>query len=137
MTTRSHGFAAMPKAAPQILLWDLTRLADATVSNQAIFRKVQPAKSKGKVSVNLANVPPGNYQLTLRQVGFEKNDAYSAYLEMNAPSQLSRAQEKTLRDDARGHAEFEREVKIGADGKFSETLPLRENDVLLLMLTRQ
>ena len=59
------------------MLWDLTRLADATVPNQAIFRKVQPAKSKGKVSVNLANVPPGNYQLTLRQVGFEKNDAYS------------------------------------------------------------
>jgi xylan 1,4-beta-xylosidase len=56
---------------------------------------------------------------------------------MNAPSQLSRAQEKALRDVAHGHAKFEREVKIGADGKFSETLPLRENDVLLLTLTRQ
>jgi hypothetical protein len=34
-------------------------------------------------------------------------------------------------------AEFERAVQIGVDGKFSETFPLRENDVLLLALTRE
>jgi len=120
----------------QILLWDLTRLADASVPNQAIFRKLQPAKSKGSVHVNLTNVPEGNYRIALRQIGFEKNDAYSAYLKMNAPSQLTRAQEKTLRDATTGKPEFESEVKIGTDGKFSETLPLRENDVLLLTLER-
>ena len=120
----------------QILLWDLTRPADKAVSNQAIFRKLNPVRSKGSVRVNLTNVPPGNYRLALRQIGFEKNDAYSAYLKMNAPSQLTRAQEKTLRDAASGKPEFERVVKIGTDGKFSETLPLRENDVLLLTLTR-
>jgi xylan 1,4-beta-xylosidase len=120
----------------QILLWDLTRLADASVPDQAIFRKLQPAKSKGSVRVNLTNVPEGNYRLALRQIGFEKNDAYSAYLKMNAPSQLTRAQEKTLRDATTGKPEFESEVKIGTDGKFSETLPLRENDVLLLTLER-
>jgi xylan 1,4-beta-xylosidase len=120
----------------QILLWDLTRPADKAVSNQAIFRKLNPARSKGSVRVNLMNLPPGNYRLALRQIGFEKNDAYSAYLKMNAPSQLTRAQEKALRDAASGKPEFERVVKIGADGKFSETLPLRENDVLLLTLTR-
>jgi xylan 1,4-beta-xylosidase len=73
----------------------------------------------------------------LRQIGFEKNDAYSAYLEMNAPAQLTRAREKTLRAAASGKPEFERAVEIGADGNFSETLPLRENDVLLLPLTRR
>jgi xylan 1,4-beta-xylosidase len=119
------------------LLWDLTRVADASVPNQAIFRTVQPAKSKGGVRVNLTNVPPGNYRLALRQIGFEKNDAYSACLEMHAPSQLTRAQEKTLRAAASGSPEFERGMTIAADGKFNETLPLRENDVLLLTLTRQ
>jgi len=44
---------------------------------------------------------------------------------------------QTLRATASGQPEFEREVKIGADGRFSETLPLRENDVLLLTLTPQ
>ena len=75
--------------------------------------------------------------LTLREIGFEKNDAYSAYLEMNSPSQLTRAQEAKLRSVASGQPEFERDVKIGADGKFSATLPLRQNDVLLLTLTRR
>jgi xylan 1,4-beta-xylosidase len=89
-------------------------VADASVPNQAIFRTVQPAKSKGGVRVNLTNVPPGNYRLALRQIGFEKNDAYSAYLEMHAASQLTRAQEKILRAAASGSPEFERELIIGA-----------------------
>jgi xylan 1,4-beta-xylosidase len=79
-------------------------------------------------------VPLGNYRLALRQVGFEKNDAYSTYLKMGAPAQLTRAQEQQLRDAASGKPEFERDVKIGADGRFEETFPLRENDVLLLTL---
>ncbi len=125
------------KGGAQILMWDLTRLADATVANQNIFFKLQPAKSKGSVNVKLSNVPPGNYRLALRQTGFEKNDAYSAYLEMGAPAQLTRAQEKILREAATGRPEFERDLKVGADGQFDETLPLRENDVLLLTLTPQ
>jgi xylan 1,4-beta-xylosidase len=118
----------------QILLWDLTRPADQTVPNQAIFRKLNPPKSKGNVRVSLTNVPRGKYRLTLWQVGFEKNDAYSAYLKMGSPAQLSRAQEQQLRDAASGKPEFTRRVKIGADGRFDETLPLRENDVLVLTL---
>ena len=123
------------KGGAQILLWDLTRLADSTVPNQKIFRQLRPAKSKGDVTINLKSVPPGNFKLTLRQIGFEKNDAYSAYLKMDAPAQLTRAQEKILRDASTGNPEFEKEIKIGADGNFDETLPLRENDVLLLTLT--
>jgi xylan 1,4-beta-xylosidase len=118
----------------QVLLWDLTRLANKAVPNQAIFRKLNPAKSKGNVRINLTHVPLGNYRLALRQVGFEKNDAYSTYLKMGAPAQLTRAQEQQLRDAASGKPEFERDVKIGADGRFEETFPLRENDVLLLTL---
>jgi xylan 1,4-beta-xylosidase len=123
------------KGGAQILLWDLTRLADASVPNQIIFRKLQPAKSKGSVRVHLSNVPAGNYQWALRQIGFEKNDAHSAYLKMGSPAQLTRAQEKILREAATGQPEFSREIKIGADGNFDETLPLRANDVLLLTLT--
>jgi xylan 1,4-beta-xylosidase len=125
------------KGGAQILLWDLTRLASPTVANQNIFRKLQPAKSKGSVRVDLKNVPPGNYKLALRQIGFEKNDAYSDYLKMGAPSQLTRAQEKILREASTGKPEFERDIQIGTDGIFTETLPLRENDVLLLTLTRE
>jgi xylan 1,4-beta-xylosidase len=118
----------------QILLWDLTRPADASVSTDAMFRKPSMPQSKGKVRVTLANVPAGNYRLALRQIGFEKNDAYSAWLKLGAPAQLTRAQESVLRAAASGKPEFERDIAIATGGRFEETLPLRENDVLLLTL---
>jgi len=51
---------------------------------------------------------------------------------LKTPAQLTREQEKILRDAASGKPEFKRGIKIGADGHFEETLALRENDVLLL-----
>jgi xylan 1,4-beta-xylosidase len=120
----------------QVLLWDLTAPARDNVSNQALFRKLLPAKPKGAVHVTLTHVPAGNYQLTLWQVGFGKNDSYSAYLKLGSPAQLTRAQEKELRDASSGLPEFERELAVGPDGRFEQTLPLRENDVLLLTLSR-
>jgi xylan 1,4-beta-xylosidase len=122
------------RGGAQILLWDLTRPAEATVSTDAIFRKRLVPKSKGNVRVTLTGVPPGNYRLAARQIGFEKNDAYSAYLKMGAPTQLTRSQEAELRNAASGKPEFERDVTISAGGRFDETLPLRENDVVLLTL---
>lgn len=125
------------RGGAQILLWDLTRPADKTVPNQAVFRKLQAAKSKGDVRVSLTGVPPGNYRLALWQVGFERNDAYSTYLRMGAPAQLTRAQEEILRSAATGNPDWTRDIKIDAEGRFEETLPLRENDVLLLTLMPQ
>jgi xylan 1,4-beta-xylosidase len=121
----------------QILLWDLTRPGRPEVSTDAIFRKLLPARSKGDVRLALTNVPPGTYRLTLWQAGFEKNDAYSAWLKMGAPPQLTRRQEQALREASSGKPEYEREVRIGADGRFEQSLPLRENDVLLLVLERE
>jgi xylan 1,4-beta-xylosidase len=116
----------------QVLLWDLTSL---TRGDQAVFRQSSPPKPKGAVRVSLANVPAGNYQLALSKIGWHNNDAYSAYLEMGSPPQLTRAQEQKLRDASTGRPEEQRLASIGPDGRFEDTLPLRENDVLLLTLT--
>jgi xylan 1,4-beta-xylosidase len=75
--------------------------------------------------------------LRLWTVGFEKNDAYSAYLKLGAPSQLNREQEKALRATASGAFDAEAKVTVGADGRFTKTLSLRENEVMLLKLDRQ
>ncbi len=81
-------------------------------------------------------MPAGNYQLALSKIGWHNNDAYSAYLEMGSPPQLTRAQDQKLREASTGQPEEQRLVSIGPDGRFEDTLPLRENDVLLLTLTR-
>jgi xylan 1,4-beta-xylosidase len=119
----------------QVLLWDLTHPTQGKIANQVFFRRPFPAKPKGDVRVSLANVPPGNYHLALSRIGWQKNDAYSAYLEMGAPPQLTRGQEQKLRDVSTGQPDSRREVSVGPGGRFEETLPLRENDVLLLTLT--
>ena len=119
----------------QVLLWDLTRPAENTVPNQAIFRKLSPAASKGSVQVVLSGVPSGDYRFTLWRVGFEKNDAYSAYLKMGAPAQLTRAAEQELNSAATGKPEFEGVITIGASRRFEKSLSLRENDVFLLTLS--
>ena len=127
------------KGGAQVLLWNLTNpTQDGQLSNPVAFRSnLQPAKPTGEVHVNLAQLPPGDYQLSLWQVGYQKNDAYSRWLELGQPAQLTRAQEQQLRDTATGNPESTRAVKIGADGRFEETLPLRENDVMLLTLTKK
>jgi xylan 1,4-beta-xylosidase len=119
----------------QVLLWDLTHPTQGKIANQVFFARPFPAKSKGGVRVSLANVPPGRYQAALSEIGWQKNDPYSAYLEMGAPPQLTREQEQKLRGVSTGQPDWKREVSVGADGRFEETLPLRENDVLLLTLT--
>lgn len=122
------------KGGVQMLLWDLTRVADEKTANQEIFRKLIPAKPKNEIAITVSNVPPGDYRLRLWTVGFEKNDSYSAYLKLGAPSQLTREQEKELRAAAAGQTALDIEVTIGSDGRFAKTLPLCENDVILLKL---
>jgi xylan 1,4-beta-xylosidase len=121
----------------QLLIWDLTHPTDGEIADQTYFRQIHPPKSKGSVSIRLTGVTPGDYQLSLWQVGFEKNDAYSAWLEMGSPAQLSREQEQDLHTASSGKPEFVSLVKVAADGHFEQSLPMRENDVLLLTLTRQ
>jgi hypothetical protein len=50
---------------------------------------------------------------------------------------LTRAQEADLRKAAPSEPEFERQIRTGLDRCFEETLPLHENDVLLVQLIPQ
>ena len=118
----------------QILLWDLTHPTGGKIANQVYFQQPHPAADKGAVGIKLTGVPPGKYELQLRRVGYHHNDAYTAYLEMGAPPQLTRAQEQMLRDASRGEPDASLEIEIKADGGFTDTVPLHENEVVLLKL---
>jgi xylan 1,4-beta-xylosidase len=116
----------------QILLWDLTHPTGGKIADQVYFRQPHPAGDIGAVQIKLTGVPPGKYDLQVRRVGYRQNDAYTAYLEMGAPAQLTRAQERTLRDSSRGEPESSRQIEIKSTREFNESLPLRENEVILL-----
>lgn len=120
----------------QVLLWDLTDTTGGQ-ANQLYFREPRPPGEKGHVSVKLSHVPAGSYDLSIREVGYKKNDAYTAWMEMGKPGALTRENERALKAAAAGVPQIIKEIRIGNDGRFEQWFPLRENDVLLLTLTRR
>jgi len=121
----------------QVLLWDFTITSpEKGENNQTFYRRVQPARSKGRAKVELSGLPPAKYTQRVYQVGYRVNDAYTTYLELGAPAQLTRAQVERLRADSDGTPSLETSLEIGRDGQFACELELRENDVLLVVLQR-
>ena len=94
----------------------------------------QPATAKGSLQLNLTHVPDGRYKVSVYQVGYKQNDAYTAYLQMGSPNQLTREQVKSLNALSTGSPTSETETTIKG-GQFTTTMPLRTNDIFVLILT--
>jgi len=92
---------------------------------------------KNKVTLNLTNVPEGEYALEIYKVGYRVNDAYATYLDLGSPAQLTRAQVAKIKSDNSGAPIARSTIKVGRDGKVQQRFDLRENDVCLLLLKRQ
>jgi len=116
----------------QLLVWNFTSLPQSE-GDKAFFRKLHPAASAQPVQVRLTEMPPGEYTLQIHRTGYRSNDAYSAYIDMGLPKDLSATQLEQLRGLTEDHGEASF-ITVGADGIFTKTLSLRQNDVLLLSL---
>jgi len=134
----SHSLAAKnSKGDIQVLLWDCTYTDGGdNVNNQQYYIRDLPAKAKGKVNIALTGIQKGKYQLELYKVGYKSNDAYTSYYEIGRPTQLSREQVQKIKMDNNGKPFLNQTVSIKADGKFSQELALRENDVILVNLVK-
>jgi xylan 1,4-beta-xylosidase len=120
----------------QALLWDFTPpVVPEGVNDQEYFKHDHPAKPKGKVRLELAHVPAGTYTVEIFKVGYRVNDAYSTYLDLGAPSQLTPRQVEAIRGLNSG-APIEQSLVEIKSGSFVRELDLRENDVVLVTLSR-
>ncbi len=120
----------------QLLLWNYSPLLTGE-SDQELYLKDLPAKMLGEVNVSAANVPVGNYKLSVYQVGYLVNDVYTEYLRIGKPENLSREQVKQLQEKTKGMPLETTEVRIEAGQNFQKRLNLRENDVYLLLLEKK
>lgn len=126
------------KGNVQVLLWDFTNtLPEDSVNNQAYYIRDLPAQSKGKVKVEVSGVPKGSYTLEIYKVGYHANDAYSTYLAMNKPKQLTKQQVVQIKKQNDGSPFFSETIRVKSDGTFTKELDLRENDVYFLNLIKQ
>ncbi len=121
----------------QILLWDLTHPTKGKVSNQDFFFRPHPAGEKTNVTIKIKSLAPGSYHVAVYQIGFGQNDPYSRYLEMGSPSDLSREAVADLQHLSDGKPTSESTTAVNDAGEFSTSLPLREDDVYFISLTRQ
>jgi len=117
----------------QLLFWNYTP-PKTDESDQVYFKRDLPAKDLGSVRVSASGVPSGKYTMSLYRIGYRINDVYTDYLMMGSPATLTREQVRALADRNDGKAVSTISVDVPSTGIFSRDLPLRENDICLVLL---
>jgi xylan 1,4-beta-xylosidase len=121
----------------QILAWDFTNTHPGdSVNNQNYYIKDLPSKPKGNLILQIDNVPPGNYAVEIYKVGYRSNDAYTTYLSMGKPSQLTKHQVEQIKNQNDGSPLVKSMVSVKTGTAFTYKMDLRENDVFLLKLIK-
>lgn len=121
----------------QALFWDFTITHPGPVIiNQEYYRKDLPSDEARSARLRLRGLPPGQYALKAYKVGYRSNDAYTAYLDLGSPGQLTRSQVATLKEAGSGSPFLSETVAVGADRGFDRTYAMRQNDAALVVLTR-
>ena len=134
-TGDDQSIAAMKGDTVQVLAWRDV-LPEQPVSNRPFFRQVRPAAEGPALALTLEGLTPGRYEARIRRTGFRQNDAYTAYLEMGRPTALTADQLAELQA-LTADTPASQSLDVGADGKASLTLPMRDHDVVMIELDRR
>lgn len=121
----------------QVLFWDFTNTLPDDINNQQYYIKDLPSKFKEKTKIEINGLAKGNYNLEVYRIGYKQNDVFTDYLAMNKPNQLTKEQVKTLKQKNNGEPFFKEKISIDAKGKFVKNFDVNENDVFLLVISKQ
>ena len=116
------------------VIWDFEQ-PDQKVSNRPFYTKLIPAHEAAPVELHVTHlVPNADYRLKVHRTGYRANDAYSAYIEMGSPTDLSAAQVAQLNKLTRDLPETDKVVRSGSDGTIEFSVPMNSNDIVLVEL---
>ncbi len=119
-----------------MLFWDFTPIAPPDrLNDQVYYKRDLPPAPKPPVTVDLTNLPDGTYFEQVYRVGYRQNDAYTTYLDLGAPSQLTKAQVSAISSAASGEPSASRIISVSG-GRFQFQSPLTTNEVCLLVLRK-
>ena len=122
----------------QALFWDFTITHPGPqIINQEYYPKDLPSADAKPARVCIRGVAPGKYTLTAYKVGYRANDAHTAYIDMGRPAQLTRAQVAELKNAGSGSPFMSETIEVSADQTFDRVFPMRENDAVLVVLTKR
>ncbi len=131
-TSDNQSIAALKDGTVQVLAWR-EMLPNQPVSNRPFFTKVRQPAQTTPLTLDLAGLKPGSYQLRVRRTGFKQNDAYSTYLEMGRPAKLTDEQLQRLQN-ATTDTPVISTIDVPAGKPYRLTLPMREQDVVMVEL---
>jgi xylan 1,4-beta-xylosidase len=118
------------------VIWDFEQ-PDQKVSNRSFYTKLIPNHAAAPIRLQVTHLLPNTaYRLKVYRTGYRANDAYSAYIEMGNPKELSAAQIAHLNELTRDPPETEKVMRSGPSGTVDLTVPMNSNDVVLVKLQR-
>jgi xylan 1,4-beta-xylosidase len=118
------------------VIWDFEQ-PDQQVSNRSFYTKPVLAHPAAPVKLEITQLMPGgSYRLEIYRTGYHANDAYTAYLEMGSPNQLTVEQTAKLNDLSRDLPETFRTIDCSKDGTAEIVIPMSSNDIALVKLVR-
>lgn len=120
----------------QVLFWNFS-VTKQDASNKVYFKRDLPASDAGKAVLELSNLRKGKYTLNVYKVGYRVNDVYTDFLDMGSPPAPTREQVALLASQNDGAPIETMAIKVRKDGMFTKEFELRENDVLLVTLTKK
>jgi xylan 1,4-beta-xylosidase len=134
-TDAEHSWATTePNGAVQVLFWNYTPIVPPAGSDDQLFyNHEQPAQPAPSTQLTIDHVANGAYQLNVYRTGYEHNDAYTAYLHLGSPANLSPAQVEALNQVASGAPTETRTITITGN-HFNQTFPMHQNDTILITL---
>lgn len=119
------------------VIWNFEQ-PDQKVSNRSFYTKPIPSHPVQPVSLKVSHlVRNASYSLEVYRTGYHSNDAYTAYLEMGSPKELTREQISKLNELTSDRPETSKVVKSGDDGTVEVAIPMNSNDIVLVKLTRK
>lgn len=119
------------------VIWDFEQ-PEQKASNRSFYTKVIPSHAAAPVQLQIRHLAANAaYQLQVHRTGFHANDAYTAYLEMGSPKDLTPAQIANLNQRTRDLPEIDQAVRSDADGRVQFSLPMHSNDIVLVKLLRK
>jgi xylan 1,4-beta-xylosidase len=132
---------ASPGGGVQALFWDYTPIAPPMngaiqETDQVFYKLEQPAQPAATTYLKITGLKAGTYKLNVYRIGYQQNDAYTAYLHMGAPSQLTRAQVAALQQAASGEPVQTRIVTLHS-GIYESHFEMHQNDTVLVTLNPQ
>jgi xylan 1,4-beta-xylosidase len=121
----------------QVLFWNYTALTSASgETDQVFFKREQLAKAIGAAKMRITGLSDGHFLMRVYRTGYKQNDAFSSYLDMGSPKQLSFAQVTALQSAASGQATESREIVV-ENGEFTSAFEMHENDTVLITLQKR